>query len=590
MDDAEDCGHLYGFGKPDAPRTKLQEIVERRHKDVAEAKARRPAEALLAEAEEFRKTYGAARSLVDCLEAEESAPWGLALAAEFKRASPSKGDINASLDAAQQALEYTKVGASVLSVLTEPTWFKGSLTDLRDVRVKTQAWAKEHDVRRPVCLRKDFLVDEYQVLEAVAHGADTALLMVSILSRSRLRALIECCRSHGIEPLVEVVTSAELRVALDAGARVLGVNNRNLHTFELDRERTAQLAKELRETFNVTCGVGGAVKLMALSGLATADDVEQCRKISCSGVLIGEALMRASDPGAAILELMGGPADGAGSGAGNDAVLPVAPGATLVKVCGVVRPEDARVAVGAGANLIGVIFATSKRQVSETQASAVVDVVRRFGERTAPVVRASAPKGGATLADRSLALRRACRRSPLVVGVFMDQSLDEIVAKVAATGVDAVQLHGHEDMEFIRELRQRLPHAWFIKVVHLPPRGEAGAAESEAALQERLSLFGGDENGACDALLLDTAVKGSASGGTGAAFDWEVAKRAQECWGVPVIVAGGLTDANVGELVTQVLPFGVDVASGVEDSPGVKNATKSAAYVRNAKRARVGAA
>merc|ERR1719424_1170809 len=205
----------------------------------------------------------------------------------------------------------------MLSVLTEPKWFIGSLADLRDVRVRTQRWASETGRSCPAVLRKDFVVDEYQVLEAVAHGADTILLMVSILSRSRLRALISCCRAEGIEPLVEVVTARELEVALDARACVIGVNNRNLHTFELDKQRTSQLALHLQGQLATPFGHGHPTKLLALSGLSTADDVAECRAIGCSGVLVGEALMRAADPGAAILEMMG---------VAVDAVLPVAPG------------------------------------------------------------------------------------------------------------------------------------------------------------------------------------------------------------------------------------------------------------------------
>jgi len=172
----------------------------------------------------------------------------------------------------------------------------------------------------------------------------------------------------------------------------------------------------------------------------------------------------------------------------------------------------------------------------------------------------------------------------MVVGVFMDQPLEEIAEKATASGVDAVQLHGGEDLSFIKELRQRLPGTWVIKVIHLPPREEAGQSEVELGeLKRRLTSYGE----LCDALLLDTAVKGAHSGGTGAAFDWKVAQRVQEDWAIPIIVAGGLTDANVAELVGAVRPFGVDVASGVEDSPGVKNASKTTGYVRGAKRARI---
>jgi len=422
-------------------------------------------------------------------------------------------------------------------------------------------------------LRKDFLVDEYQVLEAVAHGADTALLMVSILSRSRLKALISACRAEGIEPLVEVVTKQELEVALDAGAKIMGVNNRNLHTFELDKQRTSQIA-ELLKTDGIAFGPGQTTKLLALSGLSTAEDVEECRAIGCSGVLVGEALMRAADPSAAILDMMG-PV--------TSAVLPVASGKVLVKVCGVVREEDARNAVAAGANLIGVIFAKSKRQASLEQAQAVVREVRRFGERTAMI--STPTPASESFVERCRALRSACRRTPLVVGVFMDQPVEEIVASATAAGVDAVQLHGGEDPAMVSELRRSLPGLWFIKVVHLPPREDSDAEGANLeALRTRL-----DKYSLCDALLLDTAVKGSVSGGTGAAFDWQVVRKVQDEWGVPVIVAGGLNDSNVGELMSVAGPFGVDVASGVEEVPGVKDSEKTSAYVRNAKRARLAA-
>lgn len=580
-DEVADKGHLYGFGDPTSKKSRLQEIVAQRAQDLAEAKAVRAEAEVRAAADAFVEEFGRPLDLVTCLELAEESPWQLALAAEFKRASPSKGDINADLDAALQALEYTKVGASVLSVLTEPKWFKGTLEDLKEVRIRTQTWAKENGRPRPACLRKDFLTDEYQILEAVAHGADTALLMVSILSRSRLKALVAFCRELGLEPLVEVVSTQELEVALDAGARVIGVNNRNLHTFELNKRRTSELAVELKQTFKVDFGPGHSTKLLALSGLSTAEDVAECREIRCSGVLVGEALMRAAEPGAAILEMMGQ--------SDNDLALPVAPGSVVVKVCGVGRPEDAQCAVAAGANLIGIIFATSKRLVNAEQAKAVTEMVRKFGERTQPALASASPAAngdvGAAevgLSRRSCALRRACKRTPLVVGVFMNQPLDEVVAKAQAAGVDAVQLHGNEDVAFIHTLRAQLPGVWVLKVVHLPPRGDAAPEAETEELRKRLLTFAP----LVDALLLDTAVKGSVSGGTGETFDWQIARRAQVEMGIPIIVAGGLTEKNVAELVSAVHPFGVDVSSGIEDAPAVKNQEKMTGYVRAAKRAR----
>ena len=205
----EDEAHLYGFGDPFAKRSKLQEIVEQRRQDVAVAKGVKASEELRREVRQFIEAHGAPQSLAECISEASKGGWQLALAAEFKRASPSKGDINPELDAAQQALQYAQVGASVLSVLTEPTWFKGYLQDLLEVRLKTQAWAEKAQRRRPACLRKDFVIDEYQVDEALAHGGDTVLLMaprlfetyslkdldmqVSILPKSRLKALVDYC-------------------------------------------------------------------------------------------------------------------------------------------------------------------------------------------------------------------------------------------------------------------------------------------------------------------------------------------------------------------------------------------------------------
>ena len=208
--------------------------------------------------------------------------------------------------------------------------------------------------------------------------------------------------------------------------------------------------------------------------------------------------------------------------------------------------------------------------------------VRRFGERSSRLLR---PKDDGdlktSLSSRAAQLRSACQR-PLVVGVFMDQDLQQVYETAEASGVDAVQLHGGESPDFVQQLRARLPDTWIIKVAHLPPTGEGAAPSELEELKQRLLSYGE----VCDSILLDTAVKGSHSGGTGAAFDWAVARKVQEEWQIPVIVAGGLTDSNVAELVSSIGPFGVDVASGVEDSPGIKNSEKTPRYVREAKRAR----
>lgn len=214
----------------------------------------------------------------------------LAVLAEIKRASPSKGDIAADAVAAEQALLYARAGAAAISVLTEPAWFKGSLQDLREAR---QAVEQLED--RPAVLRKDFVFSRYQVAEARLAGADTVLLIVKMLSRETLAELLEYARALGMEPLVEVNTEEEMRAAREATARVVGINNRDLRTFEVDMETTCRLA----------AGSGGQQQvLVALSGMASPQDARLYRKTpQVKAVLVGEALMRAEDPKAFIGEM-----------------------------------------------------------------------------------------------------------------------------------------------------------------------------------------------------------------------------------------------------------------------------------------------
>jgi anthranilate synthase/indole-3-glycerol phosphate synthase/phosphoribosylanthranilate isomerase len=183
----------------------------------------------------------------------------IALAAEFKRASPSKGDIALDVDIATQITTYANAGAALVSVLTEPNWFKGSLQDMQQARSAveaqflqaTQATHATHastdppHPQRVAVLRKDFIVDEYQLYEARAFGADTVLLIVAILDDRNLTSLLNTARALGMEPLVEVNSIEELHRALAATALVIGVNNRNLHTFQVDLGTTERVARAL---------------------------------------------------------------------------------------------------------------------------------------------------------------------------------------------------------------------------------------------------------------------------------------------------------------------------------------------------------
>ena len=269
-----------------AEPTILDTIVAQRRLDIADSKALWPAGLLQAALADAPEPLDFAARL------RKDAP--MAVIAEVKRASPSKGDIAPGLDAAEQGMKYANGGAAGISVLTEPKWFKGSLEDLAAIR----AAVEELGIERPALLRKDFIVDEYQVLEARVAGADSVLLIVASLDDTKLSELMAFSRELGMEPLVEVNNAGEMERALASGATVIGINNRDLRSFEVDLGTTDRLAGM----------VSGGVLLCALSGISTREDVERFQVAGASAVLVGESLMLAEDPAAKIRELRGGPA------------------------------------------------------------------------------------------------------------------------------------------------------------------------------------------------------------------------------------------------------------------------------------------
>jgi anthranilate synthase/indole-3-glycerol phosphate synthase/phosphoribosylanthranilate isomerase len=215
----------------------------------------------------------------------------VALIAEIKRASPSKGDIAPEANAPRLAMAYARAAAAAISVLTEPRWFKGTLEDMEQVRLAVGQLGDS----RPAVLRKDFIIDPYQVLEARAYAADAVLLIVACLSHAELRGLIEFSRELGMEPLVEVNNADEMSRAVVAGARVIGINNRDLRDFNVDLGTTERLAGL----------VPPGTILVALSGISTREDVERFARVGANAVLVGEALMLANDAGQKVRELLG---------------------------------------------------------------------------------------------------------------------------------------------------------------------------------------------------------------------------------------------------------------------------------------------
>lgn len=226
--------------------------------------------------------------------------------AEFKRASPSKGDINVAAHPANQALTYAQGHCSAISVLTEPKWFKGSLEDLALVRKvidKDVAGKNDPSYSRPAVLRKEFIFNKYQIAEARLAGADTVLLIVKMLQDSDLlQQLYEYSLSLGMVPLVEVNDAAELKIALaltnndnTEDPLVIGVNNRNLTTFDVDLKTTSSLVSDAKNSARK-----GDVLVLALSGITSEQDVHKYKTDDdVDGFLIGESLMRAEERGEA---------------------------------------------------------------------------------------------------------------------------------------------------------------------------------------------------------------------------------------------------------------------------------------------------
>jgi len=475
--------------------------------------------------------------LVSFVDRLKQSPFKLSLMAEIKRASPSKGVISISACAPAQARTYALAGASVISVLTEPEWFKGSIDDLRSVR---QALAGM--TNRPAILRKEFIFEEYQILEARLAGADTFLLIVKMLSQEQLERLYRYGQSLGMEALVEVNTEAEMEIAVKLGSKAIGVNNRNLTSFEVDMDTTTRLMNMVSKD-TVLC---------ALSGIAGPQDVKPYQQAGVGAVLVGEALMRAKDTTKFITELLGG----------DEAAIKAKPRRSpLVKICGTRSAEAARTAIEAGADLIGMILVQGRsRCVSTETAREISTTIHQTDRPTKLVVQAEGSPDRATNFFQHSAqhhLRHTSR--VLLAGVFLNQPLEYVLEQQKMLDLDIVQLHGSEPLEWADLIPCPVIHAF--KPEH-----------SELATRGYHSLP-----------LLD-----SGAGGTGQQLAVNNVKAMlQKDEGLGIILAGGLNADNVVEAVNalgdqgrQVL--GVDTSSGVE-TDGKQDLDKIRAFVEAAK-------
>jgi indole-3-glycerol phosphate synthase len=258
--------------------TVLKKILARKHEEVAERRRK----VAFADLEGRANAQPAARGFVEAVASQVEAGRP-AVIAEVKKASPSQGVIRANFDPVAIARSYEKAGATCLSVLTDIDFFQGSDSYLQSARNACEL---------PV-LRKDFTVDPYQVVEARALGADCILLIAAALSDEQLDELSDVALQWGLDVLVEVHNRAELERAIPLGNRLLGINNRNLHNFETDLKNTFDLLDDLPDEFIV----------VSESGIHTREDVAALRQHGVHAYLVGEAFMRASDPGAELKRL-----------------------------------------------------------------------------------------------------------------------------------------------------------------------------------------------------------------------------------------------------------------------------------------------
>jgi len=454
--------------------------------------------------------------------AEPLAAPGLHLIAEVKRRSPSAGAIAApDRDVVALARAYEAGGAAAISVLCEPHWFGGSIADLRAIRSA---------VRVPV-LAKDFVVDAGQLDLLRAAGADLVLLLASLHPAARLGRLVDRALEMGLEPLVEAHDERELDRALATRARLIGLNNRDLRTLDVDPERAVRLRGLVPEDRLV----------IAESGVRDPATVAGWRAAGFDAALVGEALVRAADPRSEVARYVAAGRDP--DDPANRARRP------FVKICGVTDDEGALAAVRAGADAIGLNLVPGTPRALELDEAVAL----------AAIVCAAAPPD----------------RRPKIVAITVDRTASELEAIGAALDADAVQLSGDEPPVLIGRIGRRVWKA--IRV---------SSSDDSASVIERARgyLAAGAER-----ILLD-ASGGPHPGGSGRTIPSDLAAAvARE---VPVLLAGGLTPATVADALRAIPALGVDVASGVERPrvSGVrprKDPLKVALFAKRARAARL---
>lgn len=461
---------------------------------------------------------------------------------EVKRASPSKGDIAPDLDAAATARMYAEAGAAAISCLTETNYFRGTLGDLMDVCAAVDSFAAETGRTPPAVLRKDFLLDVEDVDVAFRAGADAVLLIARMLDAGRISDMARRCAELGISALVEVREDGDLdKLAAAVGAAgtravAAGVNSRDLRDFSMDALIPASMLSRIR-------GISGGLRVVFESGILSPRSASFAAEMGFGAILMGEAAARDPSGAAAFVSAF----CSAEESANGRAWVSFAGGALaarsrpLVKVCGITRAEDAALAAELGADALGfVMWRGSARNVG---AEAVRKIRRSLS---------------------SLLEDGRIPRIPLLVAVVVDvrgEECAEAAALVSGGTLDFLQVHTLASArEFVGDgALSGIPH---YCAVNVGSEADVGAVAELFALGE-------------PRVLVDA---GSASGigGTGERVGGglvRAAAKSRRLW-----LAGGINAGNVAEVVREFRPELVDVSSGLESSPGVKDAGKMRSF------------
>ena len=413
---------------------------------------------------------------------------------EVKKASPSKGIIAEHFPYLDIAKEYEVAGAAAISVLTEPDFFKGDKKYLQEIA---------STVKIPV-LRKDFIIDDYQIYQAKLWGASAILLICACLDVPTLTKFRELADSLGLSSLVEAHDEHEVQMAIDCGARIIGVNNRNLKDFTVDVQNSVRLRNLVQDD----------VIFVSESGLETPEDIQVLRDNNIGVALMGETFMRSPNKVEKLAYLYG-----------PTYYTP------KVKMCGISKVETIPAIVDAKPDYMGLVFAPSKRQVTVEQAKILVEELHK---------QYAVQYNSETIKT---------------VGVFVNETVENLLKIAEEVKLDVIQLHGDEDESFIQILKEQSNvEVW--KAVQV-----RSAADAEKWIDS-----------SADMLLFDAYHKDE-RGGTGEVFDWSSLDEFER----PFMLAGGIDSTNVARAIRTVRPYGLDISSGIETN-GVKDDEKIKAF------------